>query len=140
MITTDSAERTLPLLEPESAFFWTSGADGILRIQRCNACGHWQHPPLPLCPCCHGDDVAPRRVSGLGRVKTFTINHQPWLPGMAVPFAFAAVELEEQPELYVLSNVLGPVDAVRSGMAVKACFQRHDDVWLPLFRPLEGTP
>lgn len=140
MTATTGGERTLPLLEPESAFFWTSGADGVLQIQHCHTCGHWQHPPLPLCPRCHGDDVAPRPVSGRGRVKSFTVNHQPWMPGMAVPFVFAAIELEEQPELYVLSNVLGPVDAVRGGMAVEVCFERCDDVWLPLFRPLEEAP
>ena len=42
--------RKLPALEPDPAFFWTSGADGHLRILRCGYCGHWQHPPLPRCP------------------------------------------------------------------------------------------
>ena len=41
-----TASRKLPLLEPLTEFFWTSGADGRLRIQGCGACGRLQHPPL----------------------------------------------------------------------------------------------
>lgn len=132
---TTADERILPVLESESAFFWLSGKDGVLRIQRCDACQRWQHPPLPLCPTCHGAALTAQPVSGRGRVKTFTINHQPWKPGMTVPFIFAAIELEEQAELYVLSNVLDAIDRIRIGMAVEVCFQRHEDVWIPLFKP-----
>ena len=31
-----------------------------------------------------------------GMVKTFTVNHQQWLPGMAEPVVFAAIELPEK--------------------------------------------
>lgn len=129
-----TAVRKLPVLDDETGFFWTSGADGRLRIQRCEGCGRWQHPPLPRCSACHEERVAPAPVSGRGVVKTFTVNHQPWLPGLE-PFVFAAIELEEQAELYVFSNVLAPVESVRIGMPVEVCFEQHDDVWLPLFRP-----
>lgn len=127
--------RKLPVLEPLTEFFWTSGADGTLRIQRCEACGRYQHPPLALCAACHSDAIAPAPVSGRGRVRTFTINHEPWLPGMAVPFVFAVIELEEQAELYLFSNLDGPAADARIGMPVEVRFERHEDVWLPLFRP-----
>ncbi|MDE2597502.1 MAG: OB-fold domain-containing protein [Sphingomonadales bacterium] len=130
--------RKLPVLDDLSGFFWTSGADGVLRVQRCTACGHWQHPPLPSCAQCHADDLAPQPVSGRGRVKTFTINRQAWTPGMA-PFTFAAIELDEQAELYLFSNVTGDPEAVRTGMAVEVTFEQQDDVWLPLFRPVEAA-
>lgn len=48
--------RKLPLLEPGSAFYWTSGAEGTLRIQRCTACGTYQHPPFPRCAACGSED------------------------------------------------------------------------------------
>jgi uncharacterized OB-fold protein len=126
--------RTLPQLTPDTAFFWTSGQDGKLRIQRCQACQHWQHPPSPRCVACGSEDVAPAEVSGRGRVATYTINHEPWYPGLAVPFVFAAIELEEQPQLYVFSNVLTPVAEVQIGMPVSVTFEHDEDVWLPLFR------
>lgn len=125
----------LPLLEPDTAFFWTSGAEGVLRIQRCGDCGHWQHPPFPRCAACGSEAVAPQPVSGKGRVATYTINQEPWYPGLAVPFVFAAVELAEQAELYVFSNVLAPVDRVRIGMPVRVTFEQREDVWLPMFVP-----
>lgn len=130
--------RTLPVLEAGSEFFWTAGEEGVLRIQWCATCDRWQHPPLPLCPVCHGDRLIVKAVSGRGRIKTFTVNHQAWKPGMTVPFIFAAIELEEQPELYVLSNVTGAVETLRSGMAVEVYFERQEDVWIPLFRPLQS--
>ena len=131
--------RQLPALEPETRFFWRSGADGRLRILRCRQCGHYQHPPWPRCPVCGSEEVAPVAVSGKGRIKTYTINVQAWVPGLEAPFVFAAVELEEQPELYVFTNILGPVDTVRSGMRVEVTFEQREDVYLPLFRPIDDV-
>jgi len=129
------APRKLPALEPETAFFWTSGADGRLRIQRCTGCGHYQHPPQPLCPVCRTETMQPAAVSGHGTVKTFTVNCQQWLPGVDPRFVFAAVELPEQAELYVFANILAPPETVRAGLPVEVCFEHRDDVWLPQFRP-----
>lgn len=131
-----TAVRKLPELEPDSAFFWTSGEDGKLRIQRCGDCGYYQHPPLPRCPKCHSEAVAPAVVSGRGRVATYTVNVEPWVPGLE-PFLFAAVELEEQAELYLFTNLLMPLDQARIGLPVAVSFEHHDDVWLPVFGPAE---
>lgn len=126
--------RKLPTLEPDSAFYWTSGADGVLRIQRCEDCGTYQHPPFPRCSSCGSEAVAPAPVSGKGRIISYTINHEPWVPGLPVPFVFAAVELAEQRELYVFTNLIAPVETARVGMAVTVTFEQHEDVWLPMFR------
>ena len=134
-----AAPRKLPVLEPETAFFWQGGADGTLRVQRCGDCGHWQHPPFPRCAACHGENVSPQPVSGRGRVTSFTVNHEPWLPGLAVPFLFAVVELAEQAQLYLFTNLLMPVDEARIGMAVRVRFEQHEDVWLPMFAPEENA-
>jgi len=125
--------RKLPALTPETEPFWTGGRGGELLIQRCTSCGLYQHPPLPLCSACRTESVGPVAVSGKGQVKTFTVNHQAWLPGLDEPFVFAAIELDEQAELYVFSNVLGNPARVSSGMRVTVCFEHHEDVWLPMF-------
>ncbi len=127
--------RKLPKLTPETEFFWTSGADGQLRIQRCHDCSHYQHPPFPRCAKCGSENVAPAVVSGRGRVATYTINYEPWYPGLAVPFVFAAIELAEQSQLYVFSSVDMPVTEARIGTPVSVYFEHDEDVWLPLFRP-----
>ena len=133
-----SVQRKLPVIEPLSAFYWTSGADGVLRIQHCDACGHWQHPPLVRCGKCHSAEVAPKAVSGRGRVVSYTVNHQSWQKGQEDPFVFAAIELAEQKELYTFTNLTCAPDQVKSGMAVEVLFEHQEDVWLPLFRPVEG--
>ena len=61
--------RPLPQLRPETEFFWTSGADGVLRFQHCNACERIVHPPGPGCPGC-GGELRVREVSGRGTVVT----------------------------------------------------------------------
>ena len=47
------------------------------------------------------------------------------------------VELEEQSELYLFTNIDGPIEDVHSGMAVKMRFEQVDDVWLPMFGGVE---
>ena len=134
-----TAPRKLPALTADTAFFWTAGASGQLQIQRCTHCGQYQQPPWPRCKACHSEDVCPQPVSGRGRIASFTINHEPWVPGLDEPFIFAAVELEEQAQLYVFSNIIAAIDAVQIGMAVTVSFEQHDDVWLPMFQLAEAT-
>lgn len=130
------AQRQLPAVERDTEFFWTAGAEDRLLICRCEACDRYLHPPLPRCPACGGDKVSPAAVSGRARVASFTVNQQAWVPGLAVPFVFAAVELVEQAELYVFTNIVGcPVEEVRIGMPVEVLFERHGEVFLPLFQP-----
>lgn len=127
--------RKLPLLTPETEAFWTGGRNDQLLIQRCETCGLYQHPPLPICSACRTETVGPVAVSGKGAVKTFTVNHQPWLPGLEQPFVIAAIELDEKAELYVYSNILASPGSVQSGMRVTVSFENHEDVWLPMFVP-----
>ncbi|WP_395331450.1 OB-fold domain-containing protein [Novosphingobium sp. BL-8H] len=127
--------RKLPTLEPETAFFWTSGADGRLRIQRCAECRTWQHPPLPRCATCGSEAMAAEPTSGKGSIASYTINHEAWLPGLPVPFVLAAVELAEQAGLYVMANLDGAVTRARIGLPVTVRFEQHEDVWLPFFAP-----
>jgi uncharacterized OB-fold protein len=129
--------RQLPAIEKDSGFYWEAGERGGLLIQRC-VCGRYQHPPLPRCLDC-GGVLAPEPVSGRARVATFTVNHQPWRRGLAVPYVFAVVELEEQAELYVMTNIVDCTpEAVSIGLPVEVQFECHEDVWLPMFRP-RGT-
>ena len=133
---TDKPFRILPRLGGAAEFFWTSGADGQLRFLRCQSCGYYVHPPSPICPVDLSKDLAPEPVSGRGTVHTFTVNHQPWIPGYEPPYAVAIVELEEQDGLRLMTNVVGcPPDDVHIGMPVRVTFEHHDDVWLPLFTP-----
>ena len=130
--------RLLPRLSDDVAFFWTSGEDGVLRFLRCNACGFFIHPPGPVCPRCLSRDLAPQAVSGRGHVETFTVNYQQWIPG-SDPYIIAWVSIDEQPDVRLTTNLVDvePED-VRIGMPVRVVFEHVEDVWLPLFTPVEG--
>ncbi len=128
--------RKLPLVTAETAGFWQGGREGRLLLQHCDACSRWFHPPAPVCPRCNSLEVAPKAVSGLGRVLSCTVNHQAWRPELTEPYAVAIIALDDQPGLQLLSNVVGlPPQEVRSGLAVQVVFEQHEDVWLPLFEP-----
>ncbi|MDB5883994.1 MAG: hypothetical protein JWR74_165 [Polaromonas sp.] len=128
----------LPELTDLNRFFWTSGADGRLRIQRCNGCGFWLHPPGSICPNCLSHDLAPQVVSGLATVQAVTVNHQPWLPGVEVPYAIARVSLDEDPAVYLTTLVVGtPPETVTIGQRVKVRFEPREEMFLPFFEPLE---
>jgi uncharacterized OB-fold protein len=133
---TGSLPRVLPTLDEASAFFWTSGADGSLRLLRCSACGYYLHPPSPICPRCHSRELAPTVVSGRATVHSFTVNHQPW-DGVGDTYVIALVTLAEQDDVRLTTNLvdIAPED-VRIGMPVEVVFEDHDPVYLPLFRPV----
>lgn len=131
----------VPVVTALDEHFWRGGADGRLLILRCDECGYWLHPPGPVCRRCFSARVTPAGVSGRGRVRTLTVNHQPWFPELATPYVIAIVELEEQPGLQFLTRLVGcAVEDARSGLEVEVCFEAHGDVWLPLFRPVATIP
>ena len=126
--------RAVPAGDPLADFFWTSGADGVLRITRCSDCGHFVHPPSTPCPRCLSSRIVPEAVSGLGTVHTFTVNVQPWTPGQD-PYVIAIVELDEQQGLRLTTNMVDcPPGDVHIGQRVRVAFVHRHGLWYPAFR------
>lgn len=132
--------RPLPQLTPQNEWFWKSGADGRLRIQRCRDCRAFTHPPVPVCPRCRSRRWEPEVVSGRGTVAGFTVNAHRWHPDFEPPYVIANVALAEDPSVHLTTNIVGcdPGD-VHLGQEVAVRFEQHDDVWLPLFEPTGTT-
>jgi uncharacterized OB-fold protein len=129
--------RLLPRLDDTNRFFWTSGEDGKLRFLRCQQCGYWLHPPAPRCPRCLSKDLDVEAVSGQATLHTFTVNHQPWYPGLDPPYVIAIVELPEQDGLRLTTGIAGcSPDDVEIGMPLQVTFDHYEDVWLPFFEPV----
>src|SRR4051794_20220173 len=137
---TESSGRLLPQLTGSNEFFWTSGADGTLRFQRCAGCGQLRHPPVALCPYCHSGEWEPAEVSGRAVVAGFTVNEHPWIPTFPPPYVIAIVAIEEDDRVRLTTNIVhcDPAD-VHVGMKVQVLFEHDDDVWIPLFEPT-GDP
>ena len=130
--------RPLPELSAENTAFWTGGEHGELIIAFCADCAAAIHPPQVVCPCCLGENVVARPVAGTGTVYTYTINRQPWYPGMAVPFALAVVDVDGAAGVRVTGEVIDcGTDSVHIGQRVEVAFRQIDDVWLPLWKPLQ---
>ena len=139
MTTTDDVPfRILPRITDRNAHYWQGGRDGELRLQRCQACGYYLHPPSVICPKCWSKDIGVETVSGRAEVLTFSVNHQLWMPGLEVPFVLAIVRLVEQDDLRITTNIVNcPPEAVEIGMPVQVLFEPHveEEVWIPLFEP-----
>lgn len=130
--------RPLPELTPENTAFWTGGADGKLMIAFCADCAHAIHPPQIVCPRCWSENVENRAVAGTGVVYSYTVNHQPWAPGMAVPFALAVVDVDGAPGVRVTAEVVGAdPESVAIGQRMKVGFLNIDDVWFPQWEPAQ---
>ncbi len=131
--------RLLPRLDEAVRPFWTGGARGELIFWRCQACGHYLHPPAPICPACLSRDLATEAVSGRGTLVSFTVNHKQWNHTVPAPYVIALVELAEQPGLRLMANLTGADPAaLEIGVAVRVAFEQERDVWLPSFRPDEA--
>lgn len=128
--------RPLPELTPENAAFWTGGAEGKLMIAFCSDCDAAIHPPQIICPRCWSETVERRAVAGTGSVYSFTVNHQPWAPGMQVPFALAVVDIDGAPGVRVTAEVVtDDPEAVAIGQRMRVSFANVDDIWFPQWEP-----
>ena len=131
--------RMLPAINEHNRAFWTGGADGHLLIACCSQCELWVQPPAADCPDCGGALVA-RPVSGRGTVFTFTVNYQPFMPAVPVPYVIAIVALDEQDDLRIATNIVDcEPDSVHIGLPVQVRFERQDvdddSVFVPVFAP-----
>ena len=130
-------KRRLPAITPMNQHFWCGGKDGRLHILRCADCGWYVHPYAARCTRCGSAEVSPQPVSGRARIVGFTINHQTWVTEVPVPYVVALVELTEQSNLRLMTNMpdCSP-DEVTIDMDVEVYFEQQDEVFVPLFRPV----
>ncbi len=128
--------RPLPELTPATAWFWTSGADGRLRVQGCTECSTMVHPPTPICPVCRSRAWEPTPVSGRATVVGYTVNQHQWHPYFEPPYVIAVVALAEDPGVRLTTTIVGcDPSEVTIGQEVTVRFEHHEDVWLPVFAP-----
>jgi len=133
--------RPLPLPDDDTRPFWEGCRQHELRMQRCAACGAFRFTPRPLCPKCRSADSGWVPVSGRGTIASRVVVHPPVLPGFAdrVPLPVVLVELEEDPALRLVGNVLdAPPDEIEIGRAVQVAFEElTPEITLPQWRLTE---
>src|ERR1700730_10543130 len=132
--------RPPPLITIDNEFFWTSGADGILRLQGCADCDSLIHPPAPVCRYCRSHTLNVRALSGRATLAGFTVNHRFSVPGLPAPYVVAQVAIAEDPRVRLTTNIIDcDPEQLELGQQVEVVFEQDEDVWLPLFRLVEGA-
>jgi uncharacterized OB-fold protein len=117
----------LPALDDSNRAFFTSGT---LALQRCETCGHVQHPPEEVCASCQGSSFDAFESAGLGRVESVAVVHHPVHPALAdrVPYAIVLVSVDDVPGVLVTGNVVGTApEAVGIGERVRVVFEEATD-------------
>ncbi len=129
-----------PQLSVDTEFFWKSGADGFLRIQRCDHCGRYAHPPTPRCRHCGAAGSEPVAVSGHAVIFSYTISHHTFVPWLPAPYILAIVTLDEDVAVHLTTRIVEiPAGELHIGLPVSVVFERHGEVHLPLFGPRRDT-
>lgn len=135
-----SGQKTVPVPDAFSEAYWQAAREHRLCLQCCMHCGHFSHPPEPLCTQCLAADAAFRfdQVSGRGRILTWTVMRDAFIPAFKpdVPWVIVVVELEEQAGLRVLARLVdGPEAALHVDAPVEVVFEDvAAGVTLPQFR------
>ena len=118
--------------------FWQAVNNRQLVIQRCQQCQRYAHPPVGVCINCLSSDLAYEPVSGKGTVHSFTITYDARQPAFEAiqPYAVAVIQLAEQDDLFMLSNLPGTsLDDVKVGLPVEVDFEALDESHLiPQFK------
>lgn len=133
----ETYDKPLPTITPETEPFWTAARNGKLSMQKCCGCSHVRYPVNAVCPRCLSEETEWVDLSGKGSVFSYIVFHQVYNQAFAkdVPYNVALIQLDEGPRMF--SNVVGvPNDAVKVGDRVEAVFEKATDtVTIPRFRP-----
>ncbi len=136
-----TTEYNKPLPRPPSPEitrpFWEAAKRHELVMPRCKRCDHIFLYPRSECPRCLSNDLEWTKVSGKGRLHSFTIIRQSAHPSFMddLPHVYALVQLDEGPRM--ISNVVGcDVEDVRVDMRLDATFDDVTEEWtLVKFEP-----
>jgi uncharacterized protein len=135
-----SSEKPVPVADELSQPLWDAAKERRLVAQRCAECRYYNHPPRPVCERCSSQRLEFASLSGRGTIYSFTVMHQPSVAGFEgeVPYVNIVVELEEQPMLFMVSNLPhAELEKIRIGGCVEVRFEeRGPDLVLAQFRPV----
>jgi uncharacterized OB-fold protein len=130
--------RPIPVPNQWTQPFWDAAKRGELALQRCQQCGHFQHPPYATCVSCISTDLAFESVRGQGSIYAYTIMYHSGDKrfAAAVPYASIIVELDDAPGAFLAGNLLDtPYTTAKVGRRVEVVFQPlNDEITLPQFR------
>jgi uncharacterized OB-fold protein len=126
-------------VDHDSKELYRGWLDHELRLNRCDDCGRWHHPPRPMCPSCWSWNVTATPVSGRGTVHLVMRLHQ-GPPAQGVDYTKGAhlvvtVDLAEQEGLRYTSTVVNTDPAsVTIGDPVDLAWIERNGAPFPVFQ------
>jgi hypothetical protein len=130
--------RPIPVPNEWTKPFWDAAKRNTLELQRCQSCGHFQHPPYATCVQCMGIDLKFEPVRSGGAIYAYTIMYHTGDKRFAsvVPYASIVVELDDAPGALLAGNLLeADYTEAKVGRRVEIIFEKlNDDITLPQFR------
>lgn len=128
-----------PIPDFDAEEFWAGCARGDLMMQRCAQCRKYRWLPRPMCPFCNSLEREWVKLSGKGRVYSYTIVTHPVHPAAVsrVPYNVVQVQLDEDPDLILVTNLVGVSnEEIKIDMPVEVVFEDHEGMKLPKFKQL----
>ena len=133
-------DKPMPVITDLNRPHWEGAREHRFMIQQCNACGHKWFPPMAICNVCLADDISWVDAKGTGKVHSFIVYHQAWLPGWlkVTPYNVAIIELDEGPRF--INNIVGiENDDIKVDMPVRVVFEDvAPDTTIPRFTPADA--
>jgi uncharacterized protein len=135
--------RPVPAPDDVSRFYWEATANHRLVLQRCRSCHKMQYPPEICCVHCQAEEFDAAETTGRGVIYSYSVVNRPLHAGFvdALPYVVALVELDDQPELRILTNLVDmpPGTPLSCGLPVEVVFEKRGSVTLPQFRLTGAT-
>jgi uncharacterized OB-fold protein len=116
--------KPLPKPSPTSRPFWEAAKRHELTLQHCKSCRAFIYYPRDMCPYCMSDQLEWERMSGRGKVYSYTVVRRASTRSFAdAPYVLAIVELDEG--VRMTTDIVAAPEVVKIGMPVAVYF---DDV------------
>jgi len=122
-------------LEPEPTIeqFYIYCSEKKLMGVRCKDCGSIQVPPRALCTLCFSSNMEWQRLSGLGKVLTFTEVQSAGYSNFQeiVPYTVGIVQLDEGPQLSGIIKHSESIKEIYVGADVSIEFETEPSAYWP---------
>ena len=131
--------KPLPFVYPENKPFFDGLKKHEMHIQRCKDCHDFYFYPRTQCPYCLSENTEWVKVSGKGKVYSFTICVRPGNPAFAAdtPYNVSIIELDEG--VRMMSQVVEcKNEDIKCDMPVEVVYKDvTPEISMPYFRPIK---
>lgn len=130
-------QRPLPTLaEPDTGQFWQATQQHRLTYQVCQACGEIIFHPRRHCTGCLSMDLKWHDSAGAGTIYTYTVIRQHGQPYFRsrLPYLVGFIDLDEG--FRIMAEIDAAPDSVQVGQRVTVGWEDHEELAVPVFRPV----